>query len=244
MPERQLEFGVTAGVKSSGLVPVTFGGQTVNCVAERDVTYLVGDPVIICKVGAQWFVLNRYYAQITAPPTSETPPDPKPTTTTGQLVISPMETRSYRTSFSVGWRTDDDDVYHGQYGGYGNHIGSVFYGTKPRTLDGATVTSASVKIRVDQIGSYPPSATVMRLMTNSTRPSGAPTLTSTTSGPSVPQGTTINAFTVPTAWAQAMVDGMAGGIAFYDADGSPYVRYAGRSKWSPSFTMTINWQRG
>jgi hypothetical protein len=84
----------------------------------------------------------------------------------------------------------------------------------------------------------------MRLMTNATRPGGAPTLTSSTSGPSLRRGSTVGAFTIPDSWAQAMVDGTAGGLAFYEADGSPYVILAGRGDYGPAFTMTIRWSRG
>lgn len=238
--------GITTGAKSGSTVPVNIGGQVVQVIADRDVTYAAGDPVVVAKIGTAWFALARTYANVAAPPTTnDTPPPASPGAglTTGTLNVSPVETRSYRSSFSVGWRFDDDDVYHGQYGGFGNHTGAVFYGSKPRDLAGATVQSATVRMRCLQIGAYPPTAVTMRLMTNSVRPGGAPTLTSTATGPAMVEGATLDRFTVPTAWAQAMVDGAAGGIAFFNASGSPYVRYAGRAKWSPAFTLTINWRR-
>lgn len=235
--------GVATAAKSSGTVTVDVGGYTVTALANRDVTFAAGDLVIITKVGSQWHVLTRYgTAAITDPPISEPAPNPKPPTTTGTLVVAPVETRSYRTSF--GWRTDNTDVYQGEYGGNGNHTGAVFYGTKLRSLTGATVTDAKVRVRRVPGGMYAAQTTTIRLMTNVTRPAGAPTLTSTTTGPSLAVGATNDAFDVPNSWVQEMVNGTAGGLAFFDADGSPYVRFAGRGSWSPAFTLTVDWQRG
>lgn len=233
--------GIATAAKTGGTVTVDVGGYTVTALANRDVTFAAGDLVIIAKVGSQWHVLTRFgTAAITDPPISEPAPNPKPPTTTGTLTVSPVETRSYRGS----WRTDNTDVYQGEYAGNGNHTGAVFYGTKLRSLAGATVLDAKLKVRRNSAGIYAAQATTMRLMTNATRPAGAPTLTSTTTGPSLAVGATDNAFDVPNSWVQAMVDGTAGGIAFFDADGSPYVRFAGRGSWSPAFTLTVDWQRG
>lgn len=206
------------------------------------VTAVLGDVVLVIKKDAQWFAVGTW-GTAPAPVENEPAPDPKPAVTASSLVVSPIETRSYRPS--QGWRTDNDNVYHGQYGSNGNHTGSVFYGTKPRSLVGATVTSATIKVRRPSgTGStYAAVATTMRLMTNATRPAGVPTLTSTATGPSIAAGAETT-FTIPSSWAQAMVDGTAGGIAFFNAIGSPYIIYAGRGAWSPAFTLTINWKRG
>lgn len=212
-----------------------------------DVTLVAGlavspdDVVIITKVGPVWFAVARAYSPAPVEPPPAAPP-PKPTVTTGTLVVSPVETRSYRPSY--GWRSDTSDVYQGQYGGWGNHTGCAFYGPTPRSLAGSTVTGARLQVRRVSGGVYAAQATTMRLMTQATRPDGAPTLTSSTAGPSLAVGATINSFAVPTSWLQSMVDGTAGGLAFFDADGSPYVRFAGRGSWSPAFTLTINWRRG
>jgi len=50
-------------------------------------------------------------------------------------------------------------------------------------------------------------------------------------------------FSLPASWGQSLVDGTAGGIQFYDNDGSPRARLDGRGSWGPSFTLTLNWQR-
>jgi hypothetical protein len=229
--------------KSAGSITADVNGQTVSVMCARGVNPAVNDVVIVAQIGSMWFALDA--VDVTAPtPPGDTSTGPPPTVSTGALVVTPVETRSYRSGSATGWRTDDDDVYQGQYGGWGNHTGCVFFGTKPRALAGATVTGATFRVRMEQIGSYPAQAATMRLLTNTVRPGGAPTLqASTTTGPQLAQGVTEDRFPVPVAWAQAMVDGTAGGLAFYVASGSPYLRMAGRSSWSAAFTMTINWRR-
>src|SRR5690606_7960847 len=83
----------------------------------------------------------------TGPDGGDAAPDPKPATTTGRLVVAPVATATYRDGR---WRSDGDpadafDTYQGRYSGssYGRMTGCAFYGSKPRTLAGATVTSAS-----------------------------------------------------------------------------------------------------
>lgn len=236
-------LATSKGAKSGSTVSATVNDTDVTVQVARDLTVAAGDVLVIQRVGAQWFALGRAYAAATTPALDPVvpAPTPKPSVVYGTLIVSPVETRSYRTTY--GWRDDNTDVYQGEYGGWGNHTGSVFYGSKPRSLSGATVLSANIKVRRIQAGIYAAQTTTMRLMTNATRPAGTPTLTSTTTGPSLAVGQTDYSFDIPTAWAQEMVDGTAGGLAFFIAGGSPYVRFAGRGTWSPAFTLTINWRR-
>ncbi|MBQ1042361.1 hypothetical protein KBX03_07565 [Micromonospora sp. C72] len=241
---RSIIINTYATVTATGSANLTgvINGVSTTIGKLAHVTAAVNDVVLVTKVGPMWWAVGKAYTA-PAPVENDTPPDPKPVVTSGTLVISPVETRSYRPTW--GWRTDNDDVYHGEYGSNGNHTGCAFYGAKPRSLAGATVTRATVKVkRPAGTGStYGAVSTTMRLLTNSTRPSGAPTLSSSTTGPTLAAGDSTT-FTIPNAWAQAIVDGTAGGIAFYSAGGSPYIIYAGRGKWSAAFTLSINWQRG
>lgn len=235
-------FATATAAKAGSTVSVVINGITTTIQAARDLTVASGDVLIVEKIGGLWVAIGRAFVAAPSNVENERPPDPKPTVTTGSLVVSPVETRSYRPTY--GWRDDNTDVYQGQYGGNGNHTGCVFYGSKPRSLEDATVTDAKIRVKRVSAGMYAAQPTTMRLMTNATRPGGAPTLTSSGSGPSLAVGSTNNAFDVPTSWAQAMVDGTAGGLAFYDSSGSPYVRFAGRGSWSAAFTLTITWRRG
>lgn len=227
-------------VKSSGVATFTINGVNTSVQVARDLTIAVGDICVVVRVGAEWFAVARFYTA--APTLVDLPPvpAPKPGTITGRLLVPPDETRSYR---SVGWRTDVDDLYQGQYASSTNYRGCAFYGSTPRSLAGATVTSATVRIRRHNGGGANTSQPLtLWLVTEDDRPAGAPTLTSSTAGPSLRWGESVS-YTIPTAWAQAMVDGTAGGVAVFDADGDPYLILDGRSVYSAAFTLTINWQR-
>ena len=233
-------LGTATTTKSSGVATFTINGTDVQVQVARDLTIAVGDVCLIQRVGAQWFAVQRFYTAAPAAVANETPPDPKPNTVSGTLVCSPVETRSYR---SAGWRLDVDDVIQGQSGGSGNHTGCAFYGTTPASLTGATVLSALVLIRRPFRSGIPsPQQLTLRLVTETARPVGAPTLTSSTTGPSLGWGAATT-FPVPTAWAQSMVDGTAGGLGVFEADGDPYVICDGRNGFGASFSLTIDWSR-
>lgn len=236
-------YATATSTKSSGMCTAIVNGKQTTIHVARDLTVASGDVLVVIRIGSQWEAVSRHGTAAPTAPNNPDAPDPKPSVTSGTLVVSPVETRSYRPSY--GWRMDNTDVYHGEWGGWGNHTGCVFYGTKPRSLSGATVTDAKIRVRRPSgTGStYAAVGTTMRLLTNATRPSGAPTLGSSTSGPAIKAGETENAFDIPNSWAQAMVNGTAGGLAFFDASGSPYIIFAGRSRWSAAFTLTITWQR-
>jgi hypothetical protein len=240
LPEAVSILGTVTNTKSGGTVSAIVNGVTVIVQIARDLTVAAGDVVLINKYGAQWVAVQRLYTA--APGSTGNAPTPpvNPPTTSGRLTLGAVETRSYRTS--GGWRTDDSDVRQGQYGGNGNHTGCVFYGNGPRSLAGATVTSAYILARRGAGGVFAAQTSTMRLVTESTRPSGAPTLTSTAGGPSLAVNTQTN-FIIPTAWAQSMVDGTAGGLGFFVAGATPWIIFTGIGTYSPSFTININWTR-
>lgn len=234
-------LGYAQGAKSSGKLNVRVDGTVVSMHAARDVTFAAGDRVAWVRAGDQLIAVCRIdTAAITDLPDVATPPAAQPTVVKGSRSFTPVETRSRQGSR---WRTDNGDVYQGQFGANGNHVGAAFYGSGPRGLAGATVTAAYVRLRRKAAGgSATAQSTTLRLVTERTRPSGAPTLTSTTAGPAWRWGQA-GTFTIPTAWAQSIVDGTAGGLALYDASGSPYVIFDGRGSYSPAFTLTIEWRR-
>ncbi|MFD6771065.1 hypothetical protein ACFWC6_33145 [Micromonospora chalcea] len=235
-------LATSKGAKSGSTVTATVNGIDTTIQVARDLTVAAGDVLVVLRIGSQWFAVARAFAAAPTAPDNDAPPTPKPTIRAGRRVIAPVETRSYRPTW--GWRTDNTDVYQGEYGSNGNHTGVAFYGSAPRSLTGATVNKATIQVKRVSAGTYAAQPTTLRLITQSTRPSGAPTVqVSTTAGPSLAVGDSTT-FTIPSAWAQALVDGTAGGIGVYNASGSPYVRLAGRGTWSPAFTLTIDWQRG
>lgn len=231
--------GTAASTVTAGQATITVGGISVTANVVQGLTLAVGDIALVTRQGSMWWVINKLFTAAPTDPGAPIPPSPKPTTRTGALVCNPVETRSYRGG---SWRTDTDDVLQGVYAGYPNNTGCAFYGSKPRSLSGATVTSATIKVKRIKGGAFSAQTSTLRLMTERTKPSGGPTLTSSTSGPSLKVNASTT-FTIPTSWAQNMVDGTAGGLAVYDSNGSPYIRYAGRGSYAGSFTLTIRWSR-
>jgi len=240
-PGREMVIGYAAAAKSGDSVSVVINDTTVTVKCSRDLTVAQFDLLLIARTGLFWVAVQRLgTAAVTPPYGNGTAPTPNPPAITGTSTFAPVETRSYRSS---GWRFDNDDVYQGQYGGNGNHTGCAFYGSGPRSLAGATVTSASIQVRRKSGGGITAAqTTTLWLVTNATRPGGAPTLTSSASGPSLAWGG-VTSFAITTSWAQNMVDGTAGGLAIFTGSSSPYVILDGRGAYGPSFTMTINWRR-
>ncbi len=234
-------IGIAAGAKASGLLSVTVGGIAITMNAARDVTFAAGDRVAFMRAGGVWVVTCRLDTAATAgDPDNPAPPPPKPSVVTGSKTFTPVETRSRQGSK---WRTDNDDVYQGQYGGQGNHIGCAFYGNGPRSLSGATATACYLQLRRRSAGGITAAQdTTLRLVTERTRPSGAPTLGASTDGPNLAWGQATR-WQLPNSWAQEMINGTAGGIAVYESDGSPYVILDGRGRYSASCQLTIQWSR-
>jgi hypothetical protein len=232
---------VTAATAKAGSTVTAYVNGILSTVnVARDLAVAAGDVIVVQRVGSQWFALGRTMTAAPLDPGNPVGPDPNPVTRSGVATFAAGETRSYRNGE---WRSDNDDVYQGQYGGQGNHTGCAFYGNGPRSLSGATVTSARIQVRRNRGGGITaPQASTMRLVTQKSRPAGAPTLGSTTAGPTLGWGG-VTSFAIPAAWAQAMVDGTAGGLGFFVAGGGPYIIFSGRSQYGPSFTLSIAWRR-
>jgi hypothetical protein len=234
-------IATAAGAKSGSLVPVLINGVTVQVQCARDITPAAGDVLTLSRFGGLWVATGRMFpAAVSLGSSGSVGPDPNGDGAAGSLVVPPVETRSYR---STGWRFDTTQTIQGEYAGNGNHTGCAFYGSGPRSLVGATVTSATIAVRRGGGGAFAASSTTLWLVTQATRPGGAPTRTSSTAGPSLKVDAQNLAFAVPVAWVQAMVDGTAGGLAVYNAGASPYVRLDGIHEWGPAWTLTINWSR-
>ncbi|MEH0547280.1 hypothetical protein QA802_30605 [Streptomyces sp. B21-105] len=250
--------GVALTASSSGACVARVGGIEVTARVVTGVTVAAADNVLLLRMGSTYWIIAKVPAAPSSPPTppaagsgpdgGDTSPDPKPVTTTGKLVVAPVSTATYRDGSwrSDGSATDSFDTYQGRYAGssFGRMTGCAFYGSKPRTLAGATVTSATLQVRRLSGGDFAARTATLRLVSQTTRPAGAPTLNETTSGPSLAVNATGSAFAIPVSWAQAMVDGTRGGLAISVSADSPYIRLAGRASWSAAWTLTVNWRRG
>jgi hypothetical protein len=231
---------VARSVKSGSTLTVNVDGYDITVQCARDLTPAINDVLLLQLTATGWVALARLYtAAVDYAPDAYPAPPPTALVRGGRLVLFARSTGSYRDGK---WRTDSDDVVQGATGGYGNSVGAAFYGTKPTSLAGATVTAAALTLVRYPGAPYASLTPTMRLATETDRPTGTPTLTSTSAGPAMVSGQTVS-WTVPPAWAQAMVNGTAGGIAVYNAAGTPYVRLRGRATNSSAFTLTIDWER-
>ena len=250
--------GVAQTAASSGACLIKVGGISVTARVATSLTVAVGNIVLIVRLGSTYYVTNVVPAAPTSTPATPAQPDnaqpdpgdvaptPKPVTTTGTLTCVPVATACYRDG---SWRSDGDptnsfDLYQGRYGGssYGRNTGVAFYGSKPHTLNGATCTKATLRVQRLSAGDFAARAATLRLVSQTTRPSGAPTLNESTGGPSLTIGSSTT-FTLPTSWGQALVDGSRGGIGINVGADSPYIHLAGRGSWSAAMTLTISWRR-
>lgn len=250
--------GYASSTVSSGACAATVAGIEITVRVASGLTIAVGNALLIHRVGSAYIATAVIPAAPVVPPAAapplDDPPDtgdaapaPKPVTTTGSLVCAPVATSTYRDG---SWRSDGApvnsfDTYQGRYAGssYGRMTGCAFYGSKPRSLSGATVTKATLKVRRLSGGDFAARTPTLRLVSQSTRPAGAPTLNETTAGPSLAVNSTATAFAIPTSWAQDMVDGTRGGLAMHVNSDNPHIRFAGRGSWSAAWTLTIYWRR-
>jgi hypothetical protein len=235
---------IATAAKAGSTVTVNIFGVETTVNVLRDVTVAAGDGVYVdVKPTGDWWVIGRTGTTTITLPTEVQPEPPiaKPVVTSGASTFSPVQTASRQ---GTRWRDDNDDVYQGEYSGNGNHVGVFFYGSSINSLAGVTVTKVIMRIRrLNKGGAASAQALTLRLVTEKKRPSGAVTLGSTTSGPSLRWGQTVGDFVLPNSWGQALVDGTAGGIAVYVAGGSPYVILAGRGSYSAAGTLRISYFR-
>jgi len=236
------DIGIAMSVVSSGVFDVLIGDTTYSVRAMRGLTVAVGDPILIARQGSARWALGRLFTAAPTAPANDPAPPSKPTSVIGSLICGPVSTQSYRDG---AWRTDRSEVVQGRWvsSGFGNNTGCAFYGSKPRSITGATVTRARIRVRRLAGGAFGATTATLRLVTQATRPAGAPTLNESTTGPRLAIKATDNSFDIPASWAQAMVDGTRGGLAVHVADGSPYMVFAGKAQWSAAWTLTISWRR-
>jgi hypothetical protein len=263
--DTRISLAGTGVVRGTALTAVTsnaclvrVGGIQVTARVATTLTIAAGNILLMARLGSVYYVTNVVPAVPTSTPatpapadstpvdTGDAPPAPKPVTTTGTLTCVPTATACYRDG---SWRSDGDptnsfDLFQGRYGGssYGRNTGAAFYGSKPHTLNGATCTKATVKIKRLSAGDFSARSATLRLVTQTSRPGGSPTLNESTSGPSLKVGDSTT-FTLPTSWGQALIDGSRGGIAISISSDDPYIQLAGRGSWSAAMTLAISWRR-
>ncbi|MFD4258246.1 hypothetical protein ACFWR9_11595 [Streptomyces sp. NPDC058534] len=254
--------GTARSAVSGGACLVDVAGIRITARVIAGLTVAAGDALLITRSLSTYFVQAVLQANPNTPPAppeqgpDETPevpsgddaPDPKPTITGGTLLILPVATSTWRDGR---WRTDvgsptNTDTYQGRYSGsaHGRNTGVAFYGSRPRSIEGAKVTKATLRLRRLSGGDFAARAPTLRLVTQSTPQFNEPTLNETGAGPRLKPNQSISKFEIPKSWAQAMVDGTRGGIAMTVNSDSPYLKFAGRASWSAAWALTISWRRG
>jgi hypothetical protein len=236
-------FGVVTAVKSGGKIQVKVRGQKITARCPRDISPSVGDVVVMVRYGSAMWVLNRYFVDSKGNVDlgGDDPPGPG-TVVSGTTTFLPKFTGSYRRTVQVGWRADGDHIYQGATA-QGNNIGCAFYGDQMIPLAGVTVVSGYITARRGPGGPAGAQTTTLWGLTQSTKPSGMPTLSGVSfTGPSLQIGAT-GRTDLHISVAQGLVDGTYGGLAVYDSDGAPYVRLNGRREYAGSFAVTLKWRR-
>jgi hypothetical protein len=248
-------IGYIVEVVSSFIVTVDFDGIEGSVKYPAGLTPTVGDLVMVARFGSsRWLIaiLVEYVAPPEPPPTPVPPPAdptpaPKPQVRTGTSTFLPVQSSTYRDGK---WRDDGNpissfDIYQGRYSGsgFGRMTGVFFYGNGPSNLAGATVTDVDLSLKRLSAGSYAKRSSTLRLVTQKTRPGGAPTLNESTSGPSLAPGESNTSFDLPNSWGQALVDGDRGGIATSISSDEPYMRHAGRNSSSSAGRLKISWRK-
>jgi hypothetical protein len=261
----QIGFALTT--ITSGACTCLIAGTSASVRTISGMTVAIGDNLLIMRHGSQRFAIAKLIAPPPIPPPPPPPsnplaPDPvppaqdtleaagaapKPAYTNGALVVPAAQTATYRSGT---WRTDQGPAsatnytWQGRSSGssYGIQTGCAFYGFTPQSLSGATITRASVRLRRRNGGSYSARTPTLRLITQVSRPGGAPTLNESTSGPSIEIDEEI-VFDLPVAWGQALVDGTRGGIATFISADDPYMVFSGIGTYSAAWTLTLYWRR-
>lgn len=136
--------------------------------------------------------------------------------------------QSWRTTY--GWRTDNDRVYQGQWGGYGLHKGLWYFNSSNlrSTLSGQNIKSIRIQI-TRYSGSHGSSAAgvpTMRLHNYDSSPSGEPSFIAAYSSHNVGFGLGNTKWVpLPIAWGENIRDGKARGIGVYTGSDDPYLQF-------------------
>jgi hypothetical protein len=248
LPGLDIRFGTVKSV-ITGLATVDLAGASVKAIIPTGLTVTAADVVALYPRSKQrpragkghWaglFVGHVLFNAADETGDNDPVPNPRPDLVSGTLVISPVETRSFRNGK---WRKDTIDTIQGKDSD--NNTGVAFYGKKPRTLAGATISAAWIRVHRDPGGDKGARTTTLWKVTESTRPNGAPTLGANTTGPRLAVGKTDKRFDIPNSWAQDLIAGTIGGLAIKDNSGNPYVRLAGKGSSAGAWSLHLKWSR-
>jgi hypothetical protein len=218
---------------------VTIDGADNVCVTPGAPTLAANDIVAVLRDGNTGYVLGKVGTY--TPPTTdpEAPPVPvEPTVRRRTATIKPYFTGTYRG----GWRSGDE-LFQGDYGGYGLNTGAAFYGNALKALHADTSKPYSIVVsyKRNRGGDYSAQSPKFYTLTQKTKPAGAPTKDDGPStGTAVAVGKTAK-FELSSTMALHLLNGTDGGLGIYLPSSNPYVVLAGRSDYAAAMALTVTY---
>lgn len=184
--------------------------------------YAAGDIVQVTFTGAEVLITGR----ISNAPASTPPPPPPLAPIEHYQTTVPIPPASRGTYRGGSWLTFTDTITQGDWG-WGRGFGAAFYGDALVALGADLALGHAISINMHRTagGAFAASAPTMRLLAERTRPSGQPTVLQTETGPSLAVNES-TAWTLPAAWAVALLNGTAGGVGMWVNTDAPYQNYA------------------
>jgi hypothetical protein len=233
--------GTIAGAASSGVIPVSVPGGTVQA------RYAGTAPAIGTLVGILWhgttpFLLPGALAPIASDPQLPPPtPAPPPTgPTTGTLLVPAIGSGTWRTG-GWGWASSSDVLQGGAPYVSQESRGGWWYGSAAQAIAGRTVTGARIRLGARlRVGNYNAAAVLhLWLTTNATRPGADFARIEGPFDVALAPGAGPQLITLPTTWGQAMAN-LGCGIA---VQGSPYAGVLGVGSDPESGHVSLDWAR-
>jgi hypothetical protein len=253
--DRTWATGEITQVYADGLVDVDLGRGPVTCQVLGSYTPRTGDVVAVLRQtlrdGAKPLVLGAtrtenattvdVQSQLAVVWNVAAAPAPGGGTS-GSTAFNPTAVKSWRAG--TGWSRDEayQGVYTSQFGVW---RGCYFYGSAIRsTLRGVTVTSATIRLsRADAGGIVAGVPVRLARHTHESQPGGGPIeVPGRTVVGSVARGA-VATVSLPTSWAQTLVDGTGGTRGLMHADDSfaNYAIFRALAADAQSGRLTINW---
>jgi hypothetical protein len=204
------------------------------------ITLAALDVVAVLRDGnSAGYVLGKIGTAAAPPSDPPKPPVPvEPTVRHRIATIKPYFTGTYRG----GWR-DGDELFQGDYGGYGLNTGAAFYGNALKALRADTSRPYSIRVayKRNRGGDYSPQSPRFYTLTQKTKPAGAPTKDDgPANGTAVAVGKT-SSWQLTTTMANHLLTGVDGGLGIYLPSSNPYVVLAGRSDYAAAMTLTVDY---
>ena len=161
------------------------------------------------------------------------------TASSGTLTVDPVSASAYRSS--DGWGGRAAAVQGAYVTRWGYYHGAYFYGAGAfNSVRGRRATSATIKLKRANTGGTISNVPVyIALHAHDTRPGGAPVYTTGAKRIGVLDRDESATFTLPTSWAQLLLDGRAKGVGVLRDTTADYSIYAAPS--SSNGRVVINW---